>query len=732
MESQERQPNQDLTVIDIGRYITALKRKLPLILCIVTVVTGLAYYLGKQMPPVYQATTTLLIESKPKKAISIEDIVGVDASKQEYYQTQYEIMRSNRIAERVIEQFQLEKNPEFNGSKKYFSVKGSVMGYVYAIKHKITGQPSAQNNQQSPAAIKRKVLNRFKSKLTIKPIRKTQLVHIVFESHNRSTAATLANAVATAYIENNIEARILMSQEATTWINRKLEELSSKLKISEASLTEFQRAQGLVDAKGIDSLQTKELTHLTTQIANARDRRLAAQSQYTLLKSSPKDDVSSLYAISEISNHPQVRDLRLQELQQEKRVSELAKRYGPKHDKMIQAQAQLNSIQTASQKLVRQLGKGIEKEFIAAQSQEDALKQEMESKKVDFQDLSFKRSAFEKLEREVINDRKLYDLFLTRQKEAAATSDYQTAIARITDSALIPYLPAAPNIGKIVSVAAFGSLLLCVTLVILREAVRNELESPSDVEEKTGFSPIASIPKLKRGLSWGKTINASTFLTNKDGAFSEAIRSLRTRILLDSTNSDRKRFAITSSTPNEGKTTVAVNLALSLVKMEKVLLIDGDLRRPSLGKMFGFSLGDNGLSHNLLLNEPIQNCLHHHEETGLTILPSGFIPPNPQELLSSPEFSQLLAQLDSQFDKIIIDCPPALVVSDAFVLGRLTGGVLVVAKAGNTKASQLYKTITSTIQHQLKVDGVILNQTKDKSTKPAHAYYSSYSYSTKS
>ncbi|MGC9460811.1 GumC family protein [Vibrio genomosp. F10] len=718
------------TVIDVSRYISALKKRSIVIMLIVFTVAAMTYAVTKQMSPVYTATATILIEANTSKAVSIEEIVGIDSSKQEYYQTQYEILRSNHIAEKVIKQFQLFNNPEFNGEARHFSIRGTLFHYIYALRDSIItpDETNERNSLSESLYTKRLVLQNFKNKLTISPIRKTQLVKITFESYSPVTSATLANAVGQAYIDSNIEAKLLINQEATEWITAKLDDLARSLRLSETKLTNFQKDQGLVDAQGIDSLQTNELTYLTTQIANARDRRLAAESLYTVLQQNKNESIANLYAISEISNHPQIRDLRLSEADQEKYVSQLAKRYGPKHDKMIQAQAELNSIRERSLLVLAQLAKGIEKEYSAARQQERGLLRELESKKLDFQDLSFKRAEFEKLEREVLNDRKLYDLFLTRQKETSVTSDYQAAVARITDHALMPLEPSKPSKLKIVIlISALTFIGLC-SIVILRESVRNDLEIPSDIEEKIGLSPIGSVPKLKRSWFTKPNRELDRFIKAESSPFSEAIRSLRTRLLLKVSNTGRKRFAITSPLPAEGKSTIAANLALSLIKMERVIIIDADLRRPSVGKLFGLSMSRSGLSNYLLLNEDLDACLYQDKASGLTVLPAGFIPPNPQELLGSKKFESLLTTLEQRFDKIIIDCPPAMIVSDALIIGHLTDALMLVVKAGSTKTRHVRKTLSDILNHDIKIDGVILNKSREVSSRKSNAYYASYAY----
>ncbi|MDR9828615.1 polysaccharide biosynthesis tyrosine autokinase [Vibrio sp. FNV 38] len=733
MDSQQKSFNIEPTVIDVSRYFTAFKRRLPLIIIIVMGIACATYVVTRQMAPIYSATATLLIESKPKAAISIEEIVGIDASKQEYYQTQYEILRSNRVAERVIDQFQLEFNPEFNGELQPFSIKGTFMGYLYAIKDRFIGKnqdssPYAELVQQEEK--RRHILATFKKKLTIRSVRQTQLVNISFESYNPSTAATLANAVAQAYIENNIEARIVVSQQAEVWIDGKLEELATNLNHSELRLSQYLESEGLVDVEGVDALQSRVLTDLTTQISVARDRRLAAESLYRVLQDNRNADISTLYAIPAISKHPQIRDVRVAEIELQQKRSELTKRYGPKHDKMAQVNAELKSIQGQAHILLRQLANGIEQEYRAAKRQEDGLKSELGQMKTQFNEISLKQTEYAKYERDVSNNRRIYELFANRKKETSATRDYQPAVARVTDPALYPIRPSKPNRLKIVAAISTLSFILLCTIVFFREFLRSDLEHASDVERKLGFSPIASIPRLKR--RWfGKQQQITQFEGNLNPSFSEAIRSLRTRLLLSVTNKERRCFAITSPSPNDGKSTIAANLALSLTKVEKVIIVDADLRKPSLGTLFNIPLSDHGLSNYLLMDTPLQDCLHFNKETGITILPSGFIPPNPQEMLSSSKFKQLIEQLKQNYDRVIIDCPPVMVVSDALLIGHLSEAMLLVLKANTTKTRQAQRAIAELLNHKIKMDGVVLNYCRPERISNEHTYYQNYSYQTK-
>nr|WP_269472789.1 GumC family protein [Vibrio taketomensis] len=345
--------------MDVGYYWHLIKMRWLSVALFTLLCTAISVLIALSITPTYKATATLLIESSEKKAISIEEVVGFDTSAKEYYLTQFEILKSNQVAQRVINKLNLQQYPEFN--PELVAPKTS---FIVQIKSKIQSNPtlasyfiSSNDEQRSEVfdedAINRAVLKSFRSKLTITPIRKTQLVRISFESEDPILAAKIANEVGLAFIENNLESKLQATEQATGWINTRLATLKQQLDNSEQALLDFLRQQELIDDSGIVALTSSELANLTSRITEATNRRIETQSLYNALKSNRNVDVSTLGSISQISNHPQIRDIRKAESDAVKEVSELSKRYGPKHDKMIQANAQLKSIQMRAQQTVQ-------------------------------------------------------------------------------------------------------------------------------------------------------------------------------------------------------------------------------------------------------------------------------------------------------------------------------------------------------------------------------------------
>lgn len=715
--------------IDLRNLFSIIKRNILSIIVFTVIVTALATLLVYSIKPQYTATATILIETQKKNTVSIEDVVGIDSSKQEYFLTQLEVLKSNALAERVIQELNLDELVEFNGvdpnaeptwRDKLKQIYQSLPIYKAVFSDRTTVDFETQNE-----IIRQRVLNNFNSKLSVSAVGKTQLVRISFTSFNAKLAAKVANTVGQSYIEQNLDARITATQEASAWLTKRAEELRHQLERSESNLTRFLTQEGLIDSSGIDNLTTTELETLTLRLSEARDRRVAAESLYAVLKANKDTDISSLASVSEIANHPQVRGLLASETDIEERITELSKRYGPKHDKMVQAMAQHKAIQERSEKFLTQLANGIEKELQSARELESALRREMTDKKDEFQSIAVKRARYDVLKREVKTNRELYDLFLTRQKETNATSDFTPVNARFTDEALQPLVPSKPKKKLIVVLAALLGLMVAVAFSLLIEAFKQSFEKSEDVEEKLGIAPLGTIPAIKAKRFKKKDIPPDAFFDQDNASFAEAFRQIRTSLLLNQMNQSRKLLAVASSLPSEGKTTTAINIASSLATMEKVLLIDADLRKPSLAFRFGATHSQQGLTNHLLMNQDIDTCIFHDEQSNVDVLPAGMIPPNPLEVLSSDKFKALLDSMSKRYDRIVIDTPPALLFSDALVVSDLCGGAVVVIKANQTRSEQVKKTIGKFVQHKINLDGVILNRVAGKQHQGT-GYYGEY------
>ncbi|HHF3222384.1 TPA: GumC family protein [Vibrio diabolicus] len=673
---------------------------------------------------IYQATATLLIQEEQKSALSIEEVYGVDTTKKEYFQTQIAILKSNHIADKVIRELSLTQLPEFTSSgglnKKIDQIKS-----IPFVQDLLNVAPSPKETAQFSESYYQ-ALQAFRSKLDIEPVRNTQLVRIRFRSTDPKLATTIANAVGQAYIDANFEAKLVVTQNAATWLTNNSQKLEERLRNSEQALQEFLLKEGLIDINGIDEIYANELEELTRKLNIAVNKRIEAQTLIQLLRRKSSQSLDSLLSIDEFANQAQIRDLKLSEAQVAKNLSELAQRYGPKHDRMIQAKAQLVEIQSRTQQLIRDISFSKQQDLLAAKAQEDMLRAELDNKKADFQSLGSQKARYEQLKREVESNKALYEAFLNREKETNATSDYKNVTARFTDKAIIPLFPVAPQRIKLVLIATFFGFAIACALVIILETLREVIRSTADVQEKLGVTCLGVIPMVKKRNLRKNGVSYSAYLDDEEKLFSEACRSVRTSLLLRLTNTKQKILPFTSAIPEEGKTSTSINMAVSFSKMEKVLIIDCDLRRPSIAKRFGIAESSPGLTHILTMDTPIKDCVTHIEEANLDVLPAGLIPPNPQELLASDRFKKLLEHFQNKYDRIIIDTPPLLSVSDALILGQYANGLITVIRSESTKSSLVNLALSKQIQHSVPSLGVLITQAKTKEGETL--YVQKYAY----
>lgn len=714
--------------IDLMQYVNVIGRHwfaIALFVLFATIVTTLATL---AITPLYRSSATLLIESQTNNAVSIEEVYSFDTSKKEYYQTQFEILRSDHIAKKVINKLNLAENEEFIQGINKATLRDKLLNFLYQFKvlHSFFPPPANHHFSIDSKQAKQAILKAFKSHLTITPIRNTQLVKIQFDSIDKNLAAQVANAIGEEYISSNLEARLLATQVASDWITERLVELKNNLNEAELALISFLKKEQLIELDDIDELAGNELTNITLRLSQARDRRVAAASLYSLLQNN-LEDANTLLSVSEISNHPQVRDVKKAEIDAEQKVSELAKRYGPKHDKMIQALAQLESVRNRVDLVIKDLAKGIKKELDSAKQQEKALLNEFENKKQDYQRIVGKRAQYDSLKRDVESSRQLYDMFLSRQKETSVASNFESVHARFTDMASPAQHPFYPQTTKLIVISAASSFIFAVACAFFADANRNTIEKPEDIEERLHLQHLGFLPQINIKRFKNIPIDHSLYFDSDAFLFSESIRTIRTAILLSLTNSNRKMLAISSSVPSEGKTTVALNLAQSLAKMEKTLLIDCDLRMPAIGLRYGLPRNQSGLTNILMTDSPISENIYHDAISSLNILPAGLVPQNPQELLSSAKFKSILGKLQQEYDRIIIDTPPMQMVSDSLIIGAITGGMVLVVKAQSTTEKQINETIKQLNYHRITIDGIVLNQLSNKYTdkkyKLHHGYY---------
>jgi capsular exopolysaccharide synthesis family protein len=559
--------------------------------------------------------------------------------------------------------------------------------------------------------------------LTVVPVRNSQLIRISFESGDSELSAKVPNALADLYIEADLEARMTMNQKANSWLTDQSAELRKKLHEAEQALQQFREREKIIDTKGLSqSGATKQLEELQKALNEARMKRAEAEIIYNQVAAVQGKSQESVEALPAIQKNPLVVQSKAQEAEAEKRLNEASRRYGAEHPRLIAADAELKTARENLRKQIASVAQGVTREFEVAKANEAMADRNFNAARNDIQNLNRKEFQLATLEREVATSRQFYDMFAQRFKETNLSGEMQSAIARVIDPAM-PGGATGPNRQRNVVVAVVIALLLGAGLALLIERLNNTLKTSHDVEQKLGVPVLGvlQITKVKRGQQLERV-----FLEDPQTSFSESIRTIRSGVMLSSLDSPRKIVVITSSIPEEGKTTVAINLAFALGQVKKTLLIDADMRRPRIGKVLGGKANASllGLSQLVSGEAPLEKCIYPVNETNLHVLPAGRVPPNPLELLSSHRFAEAIDQLSKLFDVILIDSPPTQLVSDALVLSNIATEVVYVVKADDTPYPLARVGIKRLRRVNAPIVGVVLNQLD---VEKADRYYGEYS-----
>lgn len=680
---------------------------------------GIAAFVVTQMRPVYQSSATVLLEAAPTKMVSqIEDVYSGVANNREHFQTQAEVMKSRDVAQRVIDRLNLTQHPEFDPRQQ------KPPAWQLWLQDNLPALADAAFDPAVPpdsAAVRQAVLRAYASRLSVEPVRLSQLVRVRFEAHDPGLAAAVANAVGEAYIQQDRENRMAVTSGAGSWIRDRMAELKKKLDASERALQAYRDKEGLLDSKstvlGGTGRQMDELTH---RLVEAGVRRSMAEESYKQIKAGEATQFESVPAVVRA---PSVQSAKAIENELNKKLAEVSQRYGPDHPRHVAAASELASARANTQREIRTIVESVIKEYQAAVATEKNIEGQLQQSKGTIQNLNRKEIQLSALEREAATNRQLYETFLTRYGETTATRDAQTANARVVDRAVPAIVPIRPKKQQVVGVALAGGLLAGMLGAIFLSRLNNTVKTTGDVESKLKQPFLAALPII--GMLQRK--HASRMVLEHPGdLFAEGVRTASTGVMLSALDSAEKVVAVTSSVPGEGKSTFATNWALQTAKSKRTLLIEADLRRPSIGKALQLKVDAAGLSDVVAGEALLEDAVQRVEGSPLQVLAAGKAPPDPLDLLASRRFADLLADLREQYEVIVIDCAPVQLVSDALVVGRLANGLVYVVKADDTPVPMAKTGLKRIVDAGCKVIGVVLNQ---HDYKKAERYYGeSYGY----
>lgn len=730
---------EDEKPMDLLKLFKAVWHRKWSILSLGLIVSLVASLIVLSQTPTYSAATTLLIQQKNTQVVSIEQIYGVEGAGTAFLDTQLQLLNSRYLAERVVRELDLTRHPSFDPRQQdapLLDIRG-LLGKLdfrallpISLPEDIAATTEVLAQDTSEEKIFDQVTKSFRAGIAIAPRGRSQLVTVEVNMADPRLAARSADALANGFIEAQLEANMEMSMAATSWMNGRLGDLRIQLKDAEQRLQDYREAENLVDMGGVGTISANELSLTGDRMIDARRQRAEAESQYRQVQGMA-NNWERLASVPAVLGHPLIQQFKAGQAKAQAKVDELSRRYGDRHPAMDAARSDLNAANASLRGQVQQVVAGIERNYQLALTNQNSLQSSFDENRSAIQDISRKEFKLRELQREVDGNRALYDTFITRLKEADAMSDLDSANARVVDQAVVPTAPIKPRKTLIVLIAAFMGLGVGAALVVLLELLNNKFKSAEQVEGTLNLPVLGVVPLLK---NLTRMDLARLYRSGKDKGFSESIRTLRTSIVLSGSEHTRKVLLITSAVPGEGKSTMAINLAYAFGSLEKVLLIDADLRRPSIAKSFEFAVGTPGLANFIAGTAGLDECIKQVD--GVDILSAGSVPPNPLELLSSSRFTHAMEGFKSKYDRIIIDSPPTQAVIDAVLLSTYADALIYVIKSDATTIAMVQRGVGQLLQNNAPITGIVLSQVDIKKAKQYgyanDGYYDNYGYSSES
>jgi succinoglycan biosynthesis transport protein ExoP len=707
--------------VHLRDYLRVILKRRWMIATVFLVLVTTVIISNLNMDPVYQATTQILIDKENPNVVNIEEVVGINAADRDYYQTQYEILKSKSLALKVIKDLDLKNSPEFapkNGGFSLMRVLSSVLEWIKGI---TSSAENPADRNFNPDHEYNQIIKAYLERLDISPIRNSRLVDVSFEGGDPAIIARIANTHAKLYTESGLERKYSASEDAVAWLNLRIKEEAEILKEKETDIQEFREKEGLaaVDFEERQGIIIQSLNDLNAALIQSTTERLKKGNLFAELTrlSQQPEMIESMPAI--VSNQV-IQELKSQYVELTGEYYNLSNKYGKEHPKMVRLSAAMKGINEKIAQEVKKTLQSVETEYRVALAEEESIQKAMEEKKREALALNAKQIGYNSLKRDMETSRSLYESLLKRVKEAGLTEGLEATNIMVVDPARIPDHPVKPKKARNVLLAIIVGLTLGVGMAFFFEYLDNTINTPDELERYFKVPFLGVVSKFKVDTASEEIIVHS----NPKSNVAEDFRTIRTNLLFSSPDVKKKHILITSPLPGDGKTLQAANIAVSFAQMgKKILLLDGDMRKPRLHEIFNLERSP-GLSEYLAGKEsrPQPTGI-----TGLEVFTSGMTCPNPAELLGSKRMKELLEseRAKNDFDMVIIDSPPILSVADAAILSAVTDGVVLIVNAGSTPRPAIQRAIQQLSDVEAKLIGCVLN---DMDFEKESYYYSYYRY----
>ena len=722
--------------------------------------------------PIYSASAKLLIERAAPQVVKVPDVLPTEAAGTiDYYPTQYGILKSLSLAREVVTKLDLQQNPEFVGmpEEKSIDLFGLIQGGLQSMLEGIGIAPAARRpaaGTSRAGAQEHQIVAAFLDRLKVDPVRNSRLVTISFEGRDPVLIAQIVNSLAEAYMNRTIDLKINALQTATQWLRDKVGEERKKIEQAEWALQAFRKRENILSPQGGEEVLVKKIVALNDMYVQTRVKRLEMQSQTQMLQRVAKDPKMA-EAFPPVMQNQFIQTLQANAATLQSNLSELSDRYNLRHPALQHKEAQLNALKDNMDYGVARIRRSIEMQSQLARAMEEYIQKLLDETKREVFAFNQKVIQYGVLQREVQAQSEIYNLLLKRLNETGVTEQLRVGNASLIDPAEVPTVPVKPRKTRDTLLGLLAGLGVGLCIAWGLTALDTAVHTPNDLEQDLGFAFLGSIVRFRippEEGGWGELV----VQVRPHSPEAEVFRTVRTNIMLARSEPSSKALLLTSVTPKEGKTLVTANLAVALAQAgRKVLLVDADMRKPCLGKLFHTSeaelglerpgrsqplqgtalakatrqtdlpqsqLGQlarlcnegPGLSQLLQGDASLDEATRHTSVERLSLIPCPTPATYPSELLESERLTALITSAKERYDFVLFDSPPLMAVTDAAILASRVDGVVLVVKSDATPRVLLRQAMTRLADAKATVLGAVLNMVDVRRNHSDYIYNGKY------
>jgi polysaccharide biosynthesis transport protein len=671
------------TSFDLGDLLGFIWQKIIRIALLTLSIIVIAGFFVMQLPKIYLASSTLLLSDSSGSGMQMPSMALLaKGSTNNKMDTYIEFIRSRQFISQIIIDLDLLKEPEFYQKKPKNSEPVS-----YAIDY-------------------------FLSNLSISKVRNTDMIRLSFSAYKAKLAMKIVNRIGPAFFDFHAKLQQQKVRDRSSRLNSQLDDISKRLSDAEQKLQIYQDKNNIVDVHIQIEMSKNEMASLVREKL-MNDKLISEEIASIKQVKQNSQNEEMLLQIPWIMKNTLVQNLQNQIVLQGKVLAELSKRYKSKHHRFIAASSTLDSLKQELSATIKQLTAGLKQSVKRHLARKKELVSQIKTAKTNLNQLSRQEYQLTKFSSEVEAMQKVSELFTANLRETEILQDIgQSKEFAVVDFATEPERAAKPNVVLIMFMVSVVAIIFSIAFWLILHFKSDKEATYRQMLRSMGVPALISLPKVKKTFRSRSTLPLRSAKGETSYQFSEAIRSLRTSILIGQHQQENKIVAITSANPGEGKASLVINLAEACSNMEKTLLVDIDLTRPSIARAFQLADNHPGVADYLEQKVKFSECLHYENMKRLTVLPSGSIPNDPLAMMSTQRFVDFLQKLASRFDRLILEAPPIKTISDALVMSQLVDVVIIVCDTEKTELVTLTKMIQRLKEADIPLLGVVFNRSK--------------------